>query len=126
MDWHKISNLYFGLRVSQATAMSILLITGLIGNALVCFLVRRTSRLRTVTNLIISNLAAADLGVCVFKIPVSLVCYRELIARLLHHHSDAYHSYVYHLDSGGVAGETVEDRPPGVVEIVVLLCRVKH
>lgn len=75
MDWHKISkdSLYFGLRMSQATAMSIFLITGLIGNTLVCFLVRRTPRLRTVTNLIISNLAATDLGVCIFKIPVSLV-----------------------------------------------------
>lgn len=61
------------LRIFQAIGMSVFILTGIPGNFLVCYLVRRTRRLRTVTNLIISNLAVADLGMCLFNIPVSLV-----------------------------------------------------
>lgn len=61
------------LRIFQGIGMCIFIFTGIPGNFLVCYLVRRTRRLRTVTNLIISNLAVADLGVCLFNIPVSLV-----------------------------------------------------
>ena len=64
---------FLALRIFQGIGMSIFILTGIPGNFLVCYLVRRTRRLRTVTNLIISNLAVADLGVCLFNIPVSLV-----------------------------------------------------
>lgn len=64
---------FLALRIFQGTGMCIFILTGIPGNFLVCYLVRRTRRLRTVTNLIISNLAVADLGVCLFNIPVSLV-----------------------------------------------------
>ena len=64
---------YLGLRIIQIMGMCLFIVTGIPGNFLVCYLVRRTPRLRTVTNLIISNLAVADLGVCLFNMPVSLV-----------------------------------------------------
>ncbi|XP_078345960.1 rhodopsin, GQ-coupled-like [Oculina patagonica] len=64
---------FLALRIIQAVGMCLFILTGIPGNFLVCYLVRRTRRLRTVTNLIISNLAVADLGVCLFNIPVSLV-----------------------------------------------------
>lgn len=64
---------FLALRIFQAIGMCVFIFTGIPGNFLVCYLVRRTRRLRTVTNLIISNLAVADLGVCLFNIPVSLV-----------------------------------------------------
>ncbi|XP_068673233.1 melanopsin-A-like [Montipora capricornis] len=64
---------FLALRIFQGIGMCIFILTGIPGNFLVCYLVRRTRRLRTVTNLIISNLAVADLGVCLFNIPVSLV-----------------------------------------------------
>ena len=64
---------FLELRIFQAIGMCVFILTGIPGNFLVCYLVRRTRRLRTVTNLIISNLAVADLGVCLFNIPVSLV-----------------------------------------------------
>ena len=64
---------FLALRIFQAVGMCVFILTGIPGNFLVCYLVRRTRRLRTVTNLIISNLAVADLGVCLFNIPVSLV-----------------------------------------------------
>lgn len=64
---------FLALRIIQAMGMCLFILTGIPGNFLVCYLVRRTRRLRTVTNLIISNLAVADLGVCLFNIPVSLV-----------------------------------------------------
>ena len=64
---------FLALRIIQAVGMCLFILTGVPGNFLVCYLVRRTRRLRTVTNSIISNLAVADLGVCLFNIPVSLV-----------------------------------------------------
>lgn len=64
---------FLALRIFQAVGMCVFILTGIPGNFLVCYLVRRTRRLRTVTNLIISNLAVADLGECLFNIPVSLV-----------------------------------------------------
>lgn len=64
---------FLALRIIQGIGMCLFILTGIPGNFLVCYLVRRTRRLRTVTNLIISNLAVADLGMCLFNIPVSLV-----------------------------------------------------
>lgn len=60
------------LRIARTIVLSLFIVTGIPGNFLVCFLVYRTHRLRTVTNVIISNLAVADLGVCLLNIPIAL------------------------------------------------------
>ena len=48
-------------------------LVGLIGNALVCFAVWRNKNMRTVTNIFLVNLAAADLGVIIICLPPALV-----------------------------------------------------
>nr|XP_025045886.1 neuropeptide FF receptor 1-like [Pelodiscus sinensis] len=45
----------------------------MVGNSLVCFVVLRSSRMRTVTNLFILNLAISDLLVGIFCVPTTLV-----------------------------------------------------
>ena len=46
---------------------------GLVGNALVCFAVWRNKNMRTVTNVFLVNLAAADLGVIIICLPPALI-----------------------------------------------------
>lgn len=63
------------LRTIQVVFLSMFLVTGIPGNSVICLLVYRSPRLRTVTmvtNMIVGNLAVADLAVCVLRIPVSL------------------------------------------------------
>uniref|UniRef100_A0A8C8SBK5 Neuropeptide FF receptor 1 n=1 Tax=Pelusios castaneus TaxID=367368 RepID=A0A8C8SBK5_9SAUR len=45
----------------------------MVGNSLVCFIVLKNSRMRTVTNLFILNLAISDLLVGIFCVPTTLV-----------------------------------------------------
>ncbi|XP_025059257.1 neuropeptide FF receptor 1-like isoform X2 [Alligator sinensis] len=45
----------------------------MVGNGLVCFIVLKNSRMRTVTNLFILNLAVSDLLVGIFCVPTTLV-----------------------------------------------------
>ena len=52
---------------------SLTFLIGLIGNALVCFAVWRNKNMRTVTNIFLVNLAAADLGVIIICLPPALV-----------------------------------------------------
>ncbi|XP_062995194.1 neuropeptide FF receptor 1-like [Elgaria multicarinata webbii] len=47
--------------------------TCMVGNSLVCFIVLKNSRMRTVTNLFILNLAISDLLVGIFCVPTTLV-----------------------------------------------------
>lgn len=61
--------------IFQVFFLTLFFVTGIPGNSVICFLVYRSSRLRTVTmvtNLIIGNLAVADLAVCLLKVPVSV------------------------------------------------------
>ena len=60
------------LRIAWIVTLSLFIVTGIPGNFLVCFLVYQKHRLRTVTNIIISNLALADLAVCLLNIPIAL------------------------------------------------------
>lgn len=64
------------IRTLQVVFLSLFFITGIPGNSVICLLVYRSPRLRTVTmvtNLIVGNLAVSDLAVCLLKIPVSLL-----------------------------------------------------
>lgn len=45
----------------------------MVGNSLVCFVVLKNARMRTVTNLFILNLAISDLLVGIFCVPTTLV-----------------------------------------------------
>lgn len=63
------------LRIVQVVFLGLFFVTGIPGNSVICLLVYRSPRLRTVTmvtNLIVGNLAVADLAVCLLKIPVSI------------------------------------------------------
>ncbi|PZC77635.1 hypothetical protein B5X24_HaOG203143 [Helicoverpa armigera] len=52
---------------------TLVFITGLVGNALVCVAVYRNHSMRTVTNYFIVNLAAADFMVILFCLPATVV-----------------------------------------------------
>ncbi|WAR22722.1 OX1R-like protein [Mya arenaria] len=52
---------------------SVILILGLVGNGLVCFVVVRTSHMRTVVNIFIVNLAVADFLVLLVCLPPSVL-----------------------------------------------------
>lgn len=54
-------------------AYTVLILTGATGNGLVCLAVARRPKMRTARNLLIVNLAAADLLLCLFTMPFSLV-----------------------------------------------------
>ncbi|KAL3183166.1 hypothetical protein MRX96_006935 [Rhipicephalus microplus] len=54
-------------------AYTLLILTGATGNGLVCLAVARRPKMRTARNLLIVNLAAADLLLCLFTMPFSLV-----------------------------------------------------
>ncbi|XP_020904270.1 melatonin receptor type 1A-like [Exaiptasia diaphana] len=69
------SNDWDYLRTIQVVFLTLFLVTGIPGNSVICLLVYRSPRLRTVTmvtNMIVGNLAVADLAVCLLRIPVSL------------------------------------------------------
>lgn len=64
------------IRTIQVVCLALFLVMGIPGNSVICMLVYRSPRLRTVTmvtNLIVGNLAVSDLAVCLLKIPVSLL-----------------------------------------------------
>ena len=48
-------------------------LVGLIGNSLVCFAIWRNKKMRTITNIFIVNLSAADLGVIIICLPSTLL-----------------------------------------------------
>lgn len=52
---------------------AILIITGVVGNGLVCMAVIRKPSMRTARNVYIINLAVSDLFLCLFTMPFSLV-----------------------------------------------------
>lgn len=48
---------------------TIIFVLGILGNALVCYVVIRNRAMQTVTNLFITNLALSDILLCVFAVP---------------------------------------------------------
>lgn len=62
-----------GLSWALIALYTLTFIVGLVGNALVCFAVWRNKNMRTVTNIFLVNLAAADLGVIIVCLPPALI-----------------------------------------------------
>lgn len=60
------------IRAAIITTYVIVITVGVIANSTILFLVARSKRLRTVTNIFIANLALSDLWLCVFSLPVQL------------------------------------------------------
>ncbi len=56
-----------------SVAYSVVFLLGIIGNSLVVSLVYRNPRMHTVTNYFIVNLAIADILVCLFCLPITLL-----------------------------------------------------
>ena len=63
------------LVVFQLIVLSILFITAVVGNILVCWLIARKPEMRTVTGIFLVNLALSDLGVAFTGIPMSMATY---------------------------------------------------
>ena len=61
------------LLVLYATAYLVVFVVGVVGNLLVMYTVYRVAHLHTNTNYFIVNLALADLLVCVFCLPITLL-----------------------------------------------------
>ena len=59
--------------VIYALAYSIVFALGIIGNTLVVLIVYRNKRMHNVTNYFIVNLCIADILVCVFVLPITLL-----------------------------------------------------
>ena len=59
--------------VIYSIAYSIIFLLGIIGNSLVVSVVYRNARMHSVTNYFIVNLAIADMLVCLFCLPITLL-----------------------------------------------------
>lgn len=66
-----LSNIYF--KTSVITMYSIIFVIAVIGNGLVCYLVLSSSRMRTVTNYFIMNLAVGDMLITIFCVPFTSI-----------------------------------------------------
>uniref|UniRef100_A0A3Q0RQL5 Neuropeptide Y receptor type 2 n=2 Tax=Heroini TaxID=318529 RepID=A0A3Q0RQL5_AMPCI len=64
---------HLGVQITLITAYSLIILMGLLGNALVIYMIIRYKNMRTVTNFFIANLALADLLVNTFCLPFTLV-----------------------------------------------------
>ncbi|OQR78601.1 neuropeptide F receptor-like [Tropilaelaps mercedesae] len=78
MDKRKVMAIKELPLVFLLTLYSLLIMTGAIGNGLVCMAVARKPAMRTARNVYIINLAISDLILCLFTMPFTLV---ELILR---------------------------------------------
>lgn len=64
---------HLGVQITLITAYSLIILLGLLGNALVIYMIVRNRSMRTVTNFFIANLALADLLVDTLCLPFTLV-----------------------------------------------------
>lgn len=64
---------HIGVQITLITAYSLIILLGLLGNALVIYMIIRYRNMRTVTNFFIANLALADLLVDTLCLPFTLV-----------------------------------------------------
>ncbi|ODN06090.1 Neuropeptide Y receptor, partial [Orchesella cincta] len=62
-----------GFKIAIAILYNSVFVTALLGNALVCYVVFSSPRMRTVTNYLIANLAVGDLLMAVFCVPFSYI-----------------------------------------------------
>jgi len=63
------------VRIVACTFLNLTFFIGVIGNLLVCLAVYKTKRLRTTTNLILANLAVADMLGCIVNMPIMFVTF---------------------------------------------------
>ncbi|KAM9310697.1 neuropeptide Y receptor Y7 [Pholidichthys leucotaenia] len=63
---------HLGVQITLITAYSLIILLGLVGNALVIYMIIRYRNMRTVTNFFIANLALADLLVNTLCLPFTL------------------------------------------------------
>ena len=64
-----------GARTIVILMFLLLIITGVFGNMLVCIVVARRPKMRTVINLFICNLASSDLLLCIVGVPLTLISF---------------------------------------------------
>lgn len=62
-----------GFKIAIAILYNSIFVTALLGNALVCYVVFSSPRMRTVTNYLIANLAVGDLLMAVLCVPFSYI-----------------------------------------------------
>lgn len=67
------------LEYASLGVFSILLITGLVGNFLVMFVVLRNESMRTMTNYFLVNLALSDFMVLLFCLPFTILWVRTIL-----------------------------------------------
>ncbi|XP_055336652.1 G-protein coupled receptor 83-like [Paramacrobiotus metropolitanus] len=78
-DYRALSDMPFPVSFDNAyivcicLAYAIIIITSIVGNVLVCYVIIKMRRMHTVTNLFILNLAVSDLLITCLNIPFSLV-----------------------------------------------------
>ena len=58
--------------VTILTAYALIVVVSIIGNSMVCFIILRSRRLHTVTNVFITNLAVSDIFITIFNIPINV------------------------------------------------------
>ncbi|XP_022791915.1 neuropeptide FF receptor 1-like isoform X2 [Stylophora pistillata] len=61
------------LQIGMTFAYVIIFIVSLVGNALMIYVIHKTPRLRTTTNLLVANMAVADLLITFFAMPSSVM-----------------------------------------------------
>ncbi|XP_024001776.1 neuropeptide Y receptor type 2-like, partial [Salvelinus sp. IW2-2015] len=71
--FHSDITKHVGVQAVLITAYSLIILLGLVGNALVIYMIIRFRNMRTVTNFFIANLALADLLVDTLCLPFTLV-----------------------------------------------------
>ncbi|XP_046877080.1 neuropeptide Y receptor Y7 [Hypomesus transpacificus] len=72
-DFHTDITKHLWVQITLITAYSLIILLGLVGNALVIYMIVRFRNMRTVTNFFIANLAVADLLVDTLCLPFTLV-----------------------------------------------------
>ncbi|CAL8355789.1 unnamed protein product [Merluccius merluccius] len=71
--FHSDVTKHLGVQITLIMAYSLIILLGLLGNALVIYMILRYKNMRTVTNFFIANLALADLLVDTLCLPFTLV-----------------------------------------------------
>lgn len=66
-----------GMKIFIGVTFSLVFVICGLGDSILCYLVFTQQRLRTVTNLLIANLAASDALVAIFCVPFILVYYEK-------------------------------------------------
>ena len=71
----RVEDHWFGpvLESSLICAYTLVIAVGLVSNSLICFVVARSRSLRTPRNMLIVNLAASDIMMCLFCMPLTLI-----------------------------------------------------